>query len=69
MGFFDGLLSLGAAAGMLKYYKSKYKQYEDEELFDEFVKLWKLSYEGIADEEDIIKKDIIKLILEERELL
>lgn len=69
MGFLDGLLSLGAAAGMLKFYKAKYEQYGDEELFDEFVKLWKWSYDGIADEEDEIKKDVVKLILQERELL
>ncbi len=69
MGFLDGLLSLGTAAGLISFYKAKYKQYVDEDLFDEFVNYWKLSYNGLADEEDEIKKDIIKLILQERELL
>lgn len=50
MGFLDDLLSAGVAAGMFMFYKEKYAQYEDEELFDEFVKFWKWSYDGIADE-------------------
>lgn len=69
MGFLDDLLSAGVAAGMFMFYKEKYDQYEDEELFDEFVKFWKWSYDGIADEEDEMKKSVIKIILQERELL
>lgn len=69
MGFLDDLLGLGVAAGLFKFYKAKYNQYGDEELFDEFVTLWKWSYNEIADEEDEIKKEVVKLILQERELL
>ncbi|MBR6385213.1 MAG: hypothetical protein IKS03_03720 [Ruminococcus sp.] len=66
MGFWDGLLGVAGAAGLYFLYQSKYEDYDDEELFDEYVYLSKASRSGQADSEEEIRLQIIKLLMQQR---
>lgn len=68
MGFFDALLELGMAAGTYGFYRSIYKEYDDESLVDEFYALWKRKSNYISSDEDDLKYLVIKSIIEERKL-
>ena len=68
MGFLDGLMALGQAAGIWSYYYSMYSNYDDEDLVDEFCRLWKLKYNYEASEDDKIKLTVIKCIIDKRQL-
>ena len=68
MGFLDGLLGIAGAAGLYYVYKSKYEEYGDEELLDEYAMLWKWKYQGISDDEYDMKFEIVKLVMQQREL-
>ena len=68
MGFLDSLLSFGAAAGVLAYYRSMYNDYDDEALVDEFYRLWKRRYNYESTDDENIKYQVVKLIIDSRQL-
>lgn len=71
MGFLE-ILSAAAevagAMGMLYMYKQKYAEYDEEELFDEYVRLSKIVRFGYyAEDEDKAKLEAAKMIMKEKE--
>lgn len=68
MGFFDELLELGKILGTCGFYRSMYKEYDDESLVDEFYALWKRKNNYTSSQEDDLKYEEIKSIIEERKL-
>ncbi|WP_294411154.1 hypothetical protein [uncultured Ruminococcus sp.] len=68
MGFFELLGAIGQAAGVFTYYNSIYDAYDDEDLVDEFVRLWKLKYNLDSSEDDELRLSVVKLIIDKRKL-
>lgn len=68
MGFFSELLKYTAAAGIILTWKEKYKEYDDESLFNEYVDLYRECKSGYSDEETETKLSIVKSIMQERDL-
>ncbi len=68
MGILDALLGFGTAAGVFVYYRSIFNEYDDESLVDEFFKLWRLRYSCAYSDDDEIRMQVIKTIIDERGL-
>lgn len=68
MGLLDGLLTFGVGAGLVAYYYAIYDEYDDESLVDEFCRLWKLKHNYDSSDDDEIRLNVVKMVIDKRGL-